>query len=204
MRQYGSHLDCRAAADPAEATAQAWRRIGEGWLDGADTLALKLDRITNNTSLVSALELGPKARTDNPVILFAADAQVGNWQSWQQIAWPDYAGRAVTGPDLLRRTIIYKVGHHASHNATPMQGGLEAIAKLRLALVPTNAETSCKVGWDTLPWGSLLRRLHEVTGDRVLRSDTGASAGAAAAEAGIEVEATTSHFDIHVRPPGAT
>jgi hypothetical protein len=93
------------------------------------------------------------------------------------VKWPDYAGREVSGPDLLRRTIIYKVGHHASHNATLMQGGLETMTRLRLAMVPTDLEMAKKVGWGTLPWPNLLTRLATLTEDRVLRSDTGASAG---------------------------
>jgi hypothetical protein len=31
----------------------------------------------------------------------------------------------VKAEDLLERTVLYKVGHHASHNATLRQKGLE-------------------------------------------------------------------------------
>ncbi len=194
--QQGDHT---APDDPdgREEPDQDWRRIGTAWLEGVEPLALKLDRITNNTSLVLALELGPKADPNNPVILFAADAQVGNWKSWAAVRWPDYGGRQVTGEDLLRRTVVYKVGHHASHNATLMDGGLELMRHLRLALVPTNAEMAAKVGWGTLPWGSLLTRLRELTGDRLLRSDTGATANALAA-CDITVAATNQYFDIAI------
>jgi hypothetical protein len=193
----------RARRPPAiEETTQGWRRIGLSWLDGTEALALVLDKITNNTSLVLALEIGPKQATDNPVVLFAADAQVGNWLSWQSVVWPDYHGRKVTGPDLLARTVIYKVGHHASHNATMQEGGLETMQRLRLALVPTNAEMAARVKWGTLPWPNLLARLAEVTGDRLLRSDLGASKNAAAAPQ-ITVTATDDWFDI-VIPPGLT
>jgi hypothetical protein len=155
-----------------EDTSQDWRMIGNAWLSGAATLALTLDRITNNTSLVLALEFGPKEAKDNPVILFAADAQVGNWLSWEGVHW-DYAGRRVSGLDLLRRTVIYKVGHHASQNATLMRGGLEEMKQLRLALVSTSAEMAGKVGWGTLPWPKLLDRLTVLASNGVLRSDTG-------------------------------
>ncbi len=178
-----------------EENAQVWRRIGNAWLDGAEALALQLDKITNNTSLVLALEIGPKAAKDNPVILFAADAQVGNWLSWATVEWPDYAGRKVTGPDLLRRTIVYKVGHHASHNATLMDGGLETMRNLRLAMVPTSEEMATKVKWGTLPWPGLLTRLADLTGGRVLRSDTGATPGAVTMP-DIAVVETSTHFDI--------
>ncbi len=179
-----------------EERMQDWRRIGASWLDGAETLALKLDRITNNTSLVLALELGPKAARDNPVVLLAADAQVGNWQSWPAVEWPDYHGRRVTGADLVARTIVYKVGHHASHNATLMEGGLETMTRLRLALVPTSAEMADSVGWGTLPWPSLLKRLKELASGGVLRSDKGADFRAVP---GIRLDAEeTTHFDVTV------
>lgn len=157
-------------------TRQDWRRIDADWLDAATSLALKLDEDTNNTSLAFALELGP-AHEAGPVILFAADAQVGNWLSWQRVVWKkDVHGREVSGPDLLRRTLVYKVGHHASHNATLRAQGLEQMDALALALIPTDAAMAKKVGWGTLPWKSLLDRLDEKTKHRVLRTDRPAPA----------------------------
>jgi hypothetical protein len=99
--------------------AEPWRRIDGAWLSTAPEPALHLDNLTNNTSLVLAIEL-----PDGDVLLFAADAQVGNWPSWQDLAWP-VAGGTVTGPDLLRRTRLYKVGHHGSHNGTLKAQGLD-------------------------------------------------------------------------------
>jgi hypothetical protein len=153
-----------------EETDQAWRRIDSDWMGAAEALALKLDEDTNNTSLVLAIELGPP-HTDGPVILFAADAQVGSWLSWQDVVWEDYHGRRITGPDLLCRTHIYKVGHHASHNATLRELGLEMMEALELALVPTDDKMAEKVGWGTLPWPPLLERLDEKTDRRVIRTD---------------------------------
>ena len=63
-----------------------WRRIDGDWLGPAAELALALQSYTNNTSLVLALELGDIGKGD--VLLFAADAQVGNWESWQTWQWP--------------------------------------------------------------------------------------------------------------------
>ena len=163
-----------------EEPMQDWRRVGTAWLDGAGALGLVLDKITNNTSLVLALELGPAAAKDNPVILFAADAQVGNWLSWKDVTWENYHGRTVSGPDLLSRTVVYKVGHHASHNATLMEGGLETMRRLRLAMVPTSEEMAGRVKWGTLPWPGLLDRLAVLTRGCVVRSDTGATPAALA------------------------
>ena len=169
------------APDPAGRvdTTQAWRRIDDDWLGAATSLGLKLDEDTNNTSLVLALELGP-ADVGGPVLLFAADAQVGNWQSWQKVEWKDVHGRHVTGPDLLKRTILYKVGHHASHNATLSTLGLELMDALELAFVPTDDKMAKKVGWGTLPWPKLLKRLDEKTKGRVVRADRQLSASSAA------------------------
>ena len=91
----------------------SWRRIDDEWLYSAETLALKLNTGINNTSLVLAFEL-PKSKK---VLFFAADAQRGNWVSWKDVTFKDGA-ETVTAKDLLARTVLYKVGHHGSHNAT--------------------------------------------------------------------------------------
>jgi len=93
----------------------AWRRIDTDWLAAAEQLALALNKKTNNTSLVLAIELPGSA--PRPVLLFAADAQVGNGLSWYEHSWPGEGpqGETVTVIDLLKRTVLYKVGHHGSH-----------------------------------------------------------------------------------------
>ena len=91
----------------------AWRRIDTDWLNQAGTLALYLDSLTNNSSLALAIELVDSGK----VLLFAADAQTGNWLSWQEITWrdptvstDDLAGahrastRSVTTPATTRRS----------------------------------------------------------------------------------------------------
>ena len=50
-------------------------------------------------------------------MFFAADAQRGNWASWKDVTFEDGA-ETVTAKELLARTVLYKVGHHGSHNAT--------------------------------------------------------------------------------------
>jgi glyoxylase-like metal-dependent hydrolase (beta-lactamase superfamily II) len=90
-----------------------WRRIDKEWLYSAERLALDMGDYTNNASLVLAFELGRGGR----VLLFAADAQRGNWVSWGSGEWKD-GGATITARDLLSRTVLYKVGHHGSHNAT--------------------------------------------------------------------------------------
>ncbi|MFL6262220.1 MAG: MBL fold metallo-hydrolase [Thermoanaerobaculia bacterium] len=155
-----------------------WRQIEEDWLAAADTLALQLDSDTNNTSLALAVELSPGGK----VLLFPGDAQVGNWLSWHRLQWPredDPAG-TVDAADLLRRTAFYKVGHHASHNATLREKGLELMERPDLvAMIPVDETMAHKPkggnpdGWD-MPFAPLLERLKAKAHGRVLRADTGA------------------------------
>jgi beta-lactamase superfamily II metal-dependent hydrolase len=90
-----------------------WRRIDNDWLYSADQLALAMNDQTNNASLVLAFELGKGGK----VLLFAADAQRGNWVSWSKKTWKD-GNETIKAKDLLARVVLYKVGHHGSHNAT--------------------------------------------------------------------------------------
>ena len=155
----------------------AWRRIDDDWLSLAGEFALKLDADTNNTSLALAIELSEKGK----VLLFPADAQVGNWLSWQDLSWkirrPDRRNPIrVDVNDLLGRTVLYKVGHHGSHNATLREFGLERMTNTDLiALIPVNKAMAAKKRW-RMPFKPLLERLQEKTQGRVLQADDGLSA----------------------------
>lgn len=132
---------------------QQWRRIDGDWLAASADLAMQLDSRTNNTSLVLALDLGRSEQ----VLLFAADAQIGNWGSWAAVAFED---GTTTTADLLARTVFYKVGHHGSSNATAMAGGLEAMTHPDLkAFIPTDQTMAENVGWGAIPAPGLLTRL---------------------------------------------
>lgn len=154
---------------------QSWRKVDTSWMDGAETMALQLDAATNNTSLVLAIE-----RTDTgEVFLFPGDAQAGNWLSWQKLSWEleDDKGkkRTVTGPELLARTVFYKVGHHGSHNATLKALGLEQMVSDDLcAMIPVDHEMAKKKRWNRMPLPDLVSRLGEKTQGRVLRIDDAA------------------------------
>ncbi len=153
--------------------ANTWRRVDMDWLLGSADLALQLDNLTNNTSLALAFEIGE----NGPVILMAADAQLGNWLSWHDYTWelPGTNGRVrkLQAKDLLARTIIYKVGHHSSHNATAVEHGLEMMTDSSLiALIPLDKKVAVKKKWP-MPAAKLYARLLEKTKGRVLRSDIG-------------------------------
>jgi hypothetical protein len=150
----------------------AWRRIEADWLAAAEQLALKINSKTNNTSLVLAIEL--TETEPRKVLLFAADAQVGNWLSWHELSWPGQGedGDTVNAEDLLRRTVLYKVGHHGSHNATLKKKGLEMMDSPDLvAMIPVDQKWANETqGWEH-PAHTLYKRLEEKTNGRIIRTD---------------------------------
>lgn len=156
-----------------------WRRIEHDWLGVTGRLALQLDSDTNNTSLVLAFELIASGR----VLLFPGDAQVGNWLSWHEgIEWKVEDGgrqRTVTAANLLERTVLYKVGHHGSHNATLRENGLELMTSDALtAMIPVNRASAKKMKWD-MPFPSLFSRLEDRCRGRILDLERGIFAEAA-------------------------
>ncbi|MBU1286957.1 MAG: hypothetical protein KJ871_04460 [Alphaproteobacteria bacterium] len=168
-RHYWGDFTPDASDCGVEEPRQDWRRADNAWSQLAESLALNLDEDTNNTSLVLAFELGDTPG-EGPILLFAADAQVGNWLGWKDLTFQAGA-KTVTSRDLLARTIVYKVAHHASHNATLREEGLELMDALELALVPTDDAMAAKVKWGTLPWPALLERLDEKASAGVVRTD---------------------------------
>jgi hypothetical protein len=155
-----------------------WRRIDGEWLDQSDVLALRLNSEVNNTSLVLAIEL-PSTRK---VLLFTGDAQRGSWISWKDLEWEENE-KKTTAKDLLARTVLYKVGHHGSHNAT-LDGSpddehpnLSWMARGTfqddfVAMIPAN--TKWALG-KPRPWKHPLKAieeaLHKKAEGRVFRSD---------------------------------
>lgn len=161
-----------------------WRQIEADWLHNAGALALHLDSYTNNTSLVFAIEFIESGK----VLLFPADAQIGNWVSWTakdpetrqpKLQWQvkqDNEKRTITASDLLERTVFYKVGHHGSHNATAKKHGLELMKSDELvAMIPVDedvARNQGKRGWK-MPAEKLYDRLLQKTRGRIIRLDQG-------------------------------
>jgi hypothetical protein len=177
---YGFARQGEDDADKREARDNApWRRIDDDWLYTAETLALVLNRGINNTSLVLAFEL-PESKK---VLFFVGDAQRGNWISWKDLAWQD-GERTVTARDLLERTVLYKVGHHGSHNATlngraddphPNLGWMAdgpAAYEFTAMITAVNrwATTQNNPPWHH-PLASIKRALNEKAQGRVLQTD---------------------------------
>lgn len=142
-----------------------WRRIDHLELESASDLALQMDKYINNTSLVLAFELPGK---DRDILLFPGDAQVGNWQSWFEIK-----EKGFDLPEMLGRTIFYKVGHHGSHNATLKQALDQMTHPKLVAMIPTNASFARNSKHWTMPAPKLNKVLREHTHKRLLRIDQG-------------------------------
>jgi beta-lactamase superfamily II metal-dependent hydrolase len=118
----------------------------------AGRLALQLDNVRNNTSLVILFHFQGKS------LLFPGDAQWGSWQSW---IGTDNARRLLSELDFL------KVAHHGSDNATPVDL-VHALRDAGLAvMVPTQIQP-----FPTIPRMPLLRELEtHCEGHIAVRSD---------------------------------
>jgi beta-lactamase superfamily II metal-dependent hydrolase len=170
--KYGSFFRGSYGFTQKKGHAAEWRRIENDWINMAERLALSINGKTNNTSLVFAIEISGGQQPK--VLLFAADAQVGNWLSWEELSWPMQEGgeETIKIEHLLRRTVLYKVGHHGSRNATLSAKGLERMENTDLvAMIPVDQKwAKAEMGWEH-PAEKLLDRLKEKTKGRIIRSD---------------------------------
>lgn len=160
LRPFGDHWLIDTAGLTDEQRAQIEARLSpaeaktiQGYSAEADPLALaaKIDNAINNTSLVIMIEAGA-AR-----LLFCADAQWGNWKSI--LADQDWC-------DLIRETTFLKVGHHASHNASPVT----LIDKLLPKDIPAMVSVD-PTAYSSVPYPGLLTEMEGPRGMNVVRSD---------------------------------
>ena len=160
----------------ADATNK-WRSIENDWLFNAGSLAIRLEKYINNTSLAFAIEFEESGK----VLLFPADAQSGNWKSWheKEVKWQIKDKKTntiteVTAKDLLNKTVFYKVGHHSSHNGTASKSGLDMMKSPDLvAMMPLDYGHISK-GWkSTMPGKGLYEELGKRTKGRLFRIDAG-------------------------------
>lgn len=130
-------------------TLKALQEIAEA---PAERLALALDNVRNNTSLVVLF------RYQGKVLLFPGDAQWGNWQSW---IGTDRARQLLSEVDFL------KVAHHGSENATPV----DVVRALKAAGLAVMVPTQTKP-FPTIPRKPLLDELEKhCQGSVAVRSD---------------------------------
>lgn len=130
-------------------------------------VAVALDKAVNGTSLMLILEVA------GTVLLFPGDAQWGTWMAvLEDPQWRE----------LLQRVSFYKIGHHASHNATPKTFVRDLMPNGCCAM----ASTLTRAIWPNIPKKQLLTGLLAREAE-IARSDDPAEAagGAFKVEPGI-------------------
>jgi beta-lactamase superfamily II metal-dependent hydrolase len=116
--------------------------------------AVSLDKAVNGTSLVLMFEFR------DAFLLFPGDAQWGSW---------DAALRDPTTRELLAKTTFYKVGHHGSHNATPVEF-VEKVLQKEHPIWGAGASVHPISFWPEIPRTPLLEALG-TRSERLVRSD---------------------------------
>lgn len=114
-------------------------------------LAASLEKAVNGTSLMLMFVIG------RAHLLFTGDAQWGTWTA--ALNDPEWAA-------LLAKTTFYKVGHHASHNATPPMFVKRHPTGKFAAMISTRSVSK----WPDIPRGPLLDALRKRS-NRIVRSD---------------------------------
>jgi beta-lactamase superfamily II metal-dependent hydrolase len=117
-----------------------------------DDLAFALDQARNNESLVTLFIF------HNQHLLFAGDAQYGNWRGWLE--------NEEQSGDILSKINFFKIAHHGSHNATP-KTALEGMSDGEFAAMVSTQSTP----WNSIPRAPLMTRLSEKTRKQIVRSD---------------------------------
>ncbi|MDQ3682043.1 MAG: hypothetical protein M3352_03080, partial [Bacteroidota bacterium] len=129
-----------------------WRKIDYDWLYSAGSLAMRYERSINNTSLALAIQFEDSER----VLLFPADAEFGNWESWHKdLEWPVKMNGQIVKKNaeyFLNKTVFYKVGHHLSQNGTAKGKGIDMMTSTDLAAMATLDFKKINDGWlNTMP-----------------------------------------------------
>ncbi|HEX6431360.1 MAG TPA: hypothetical protein VF008_26900 [Niastella sp.] len=150
------------------------RQIETDWLETAASVALRVNRLTNNTSLAMAIECTKSGQ----VLLFPGDGQSGNWMGWHKPevskAFKAEGGR--TPQELLKNTVLYKVGHHGSHNGTASKSGLDLMNHRDLVAMLPLVQDQIPEAWGgvtNFPAHALYSALIEKTSGRLIRADIG-------------------------------
>jgi len=120
--------------------------------------AVALEKAVNNTSLMLAFEVG------EAVLFFPGDAQ---WGAWKINLEDDRVA------ELLKRTTFYKVGHHGSHNSTPVTFVEDVLEPADAQSVFAAASVVPHGRFKEIPKQELVHELEARLGDpdRLIRSD---------------------------------
>ena len=122
-------------------------RMAESSSESPLAAAFRVDNALNGTSLVLLVQVGEYK------LLFPGDAQ---WGTWNAMLTNPATKALLTGVD------VYKVGHHGSHNATPIEFVTDCLIKkpTTTALISVDA-TNYGGGWKDIPLTTLVTALRE-------------------------------------------
>jgi hypothetical protein len=137
-------------------------RVTASQPDVIQAIAQQADNTLNNQSLVTLFEFAGKK------LLFAGDAQWGNWQNFLfggAFGSPGHERLTDEAKAILGSIDFYKVGHHGSTNATPIDA-LEAMRDGLAAMCSTAIDA-----YNQVPRGPLLDALGARTQGKIARSD---------------------------------
>ena len=124
--------------------------------------AVAADKNLNNQSLVILFSFAGKN------LLFAGDAQWGNWENFLYggaYGTPGHTALTPSAKDILDNIHFYKVGHHGSANATPK----DAVKAMRMGCV--GMCSTQEHAYNEVPRAPLLAELRQRMNDQLARSD---------------------------------
>jgi hypothetical protein len=172
-RRFNPAFNATAAAYPAAAFEVLSQReiattVAATQPDLMAAKAQQVDNTLNNQSLVTLFTFRGKT------LLFAGDAQWGNWQNFLFGGALDTAGHdglTDVAKSILGKIDFYKVGHHGSTNATPIDAA-NAMREDCIAMCSTQpgAYGSLKNNSE-VPRGPLMTALDKLTEQQLARSD---------------------------------
>jgi beta-lactamase superfamily II metal-dependent hydrolase len=141
---------------------QIKKMINDAQPDVLAAQAIAANNTLNNQSLVILFSVAGKN------LLFAGDAQWGNWENFLYggaYGTPGHTDMTERAKTILGKIDFYKVGHHGSANATPK----DAVAAMRHGCV---GMCSTQIGaYHEVPRGPLLQALSERMDGQLARSD---------------------------------
>jgi len=144
------------------------KAIADAQPDVVRAMTIQADNTINNQSLVILFEFNGKK------LLFAGDAQWGNWQGFLfggALGSPGHTELTEEAKAVLGSIDFYKVGHHGSTNATPIDA-LEAMREGFVAMCSTAVDAYGSVDNESeVPRAPLMAALDKKTGGKLARSD---------------------------------
>ena len=116
-----------------------------------EALTFTINQALNNESVVALMIYRGQ------YLLFPGDAQYGNWEWWLENLQPD---------DILPMVRFFKVAHHGSLNATPVEA-LEKMSDGKFGAMVSTQSTP----WASIPLVKLMQRVNQKTAGSIVRSD---------------------------------